>query len=206
MKWVKRVFWVVLITTIVSFLHYSLPSRDIVRIVGTDVKRMDVDAGWFWAGSDAGTVANATRDVRFIEAIWPEGGERVYRNEDTNWSWPPYFKFDSSNLNARAKSLVSDGESPQWVIVRHYGWRFEFMSMFPNALSMTPTDDPNQQLIPWFNIVLLGLLAGLFLWIYIKIRSFKELTVEPMLAEMDTRLDNRRSALGRWIGGLFGRR
>ena len=75
-----------------AFLHYSLPSRDVVRIVGTDVVRQDVER------RDAqGNRVTVTRDVRFIYAKSPGGGDRVYRNEDTGWGWPPYFKFDTAD-------------------------------------------------------------------------------------------------------------
>jgi hypothetical protein len=103
---------------IAGFLHYSLPSRDIVRIVGTDVVRKDVER------RDAqGDPVTMTRDVRFIYAKWPGGGDRVYRNEDTGWGWPPYFKFDTANLAAAATDLVSASDAPEWVVIRHYGWR-----------------------------------------------------------------------------------
>ena len=45
----------------------------------------------------------------------------VYRNEDTGWGWPPYFKFDTKNLQTEAADLISSKEEPQWVILTHYG-------------------------------------------------------------------------------------
>ena len=63
-------------------------------------------------------------------------GTRVYRNEETDWGFPWYFKFDSGNLQAEAQSLVSSAEAPKWVLVTHYGWRIPMLSMFPNVVEL----------------------------------------------------------------------
>ena len=150
-----------LLLLVAGFLHWTLPSRDIVRVVDTEVVRMD-----YRATGATGDALVRTRDVRFIEAVWPDGSPRVYRNEDTGWGWPPYFKFDSANLHAEAQSLVSAAEDPRWVIVTHYGWRIPILSMFPNAVSIRPAEAPDQTLVPWFNMIAIALLAilALVLW------------------------------------------
>ena len=82
-------------------LHYWLPDREIVRIVGTEVKRVDVESGApFWDRADIGTNEEATRDVRFINAEKKNGRSMVFRNEDTGWGWPPYLKFDSGDVTS----------------------------------------------------------------------------------------------------------
>ncbi len=68
----------------------------------------------------------------------------VYRNEDTGWGWPPYFKFDTTNLQAEAADLRSTAAAPQWAIMTHYGWRNEFLSIFPNAIGIRAVDDPGR--------------------------------------------------------------
>ena len=154
MRAIKWIVGVTLALIVGGFLHFYLPSRDIVRIVDTEVVRMDARA------TDAsGERAVLTRDVRFIEAVWPDGAPRVYRNEDTGWGWPPYFKFDSANLHAEAQSLASSADDPVWVVVRHYGWRIPIFSMFPNATSIRRADGPEETLVPWFNLVLLALIV-----------------------------------------------
>ncbi len=215
----KRLKWIVialLSLVVVLFFHYSLPSRDVVQIVGTDVKRMDVDSGsWLWAAPDAGTNAIHTRDVRFINAVTPTGKTRVYRNEDTDWGWPPYFKFDSSDLNAQAQAYAKMED--QWVAVTSYGWRIKFLSMFPNAVKIKPVAGPDVTLIPWFNIVFLTLVAALALYIFLKIRQFKRRRVDPVLEDVgevwdsveESAEDVKDSAISlwtrlwRWITGLF---
>jgi len=100
------------------FLHYYLPSKDVVQIVGTEVKRIDVKKGApFWDRADVGTNDESTRDVRFINSVYPNGKERVYRNEDTGWGFPFYFKFDSSNVTTAAQNYEKQEE--QWVAVKH---------------------------------------------------------------------------------------
>ncbi len=179
MVWIKRIILGILLFVLVGFLNYTLPSRDIVQIVGTDVKRMDVGRyAVFWASPDAGTNTNYTRDVRFINAVWPNGEPRVYRNEDTNWSWPPYLKFDSGNLNAKAQGLAKKEEA--WVAISHYGWRIKLLSIFPNAYRIKQVEGPNVFLIPWFNIVFITSLLLIFLLIYRAMQRFKNRHVDPV--------------------------
>jgi hypothetical protein len=137
-----------------AFAHYFLPSHDVVRIVGTDIARVDATS----RDSEGREVAR-TRDVRYINAATPDGEPRVYRNEDTGWGWPPYFKFDSANLAARADSVVSTSDDPRWMIVTHYGWRLPIFSVFPNAVAIDPASGPDDAPFPWLNIVIIVLVA-----------------------------------------------
>ena len=113
-KWGIRIL---LVPIVGLFLHYTLPQHDIVRITGTYNRLTTVgENSIFYATPDAGTGESAvTRDIRFIEAVRPNGRVIVYRNEDTGWVWPPYFKYDSSNLQAEATNFVSPKEKPEWV-------------------------------------------------------------------------------------------
>lgn len=180
MKYIRHIPALLLFVISAVLLNYYLPDRDIVQIVGTEVKRIDVESGApFWDRGDIGTIEGATRDVRFINTQRENGKERVYRNEDTGWGFPPYFKFDSGDLTARAQGLAR-GED-QWVAVRHYGWRIKMFSIFPNATSIKRVDGPNALLIPWFNIVLIGLLLGLWFFIWRTIRRWKAKRIDPTL-------------------------
>jgi hypothetical protein len=191
---------------IAAFLHYSLPSRDVVRIVGTDVVRKDVER------RDAqGNPVTVTRDVRFIYAKWPGGGDRVYRNEDTRWGWPPYFKFDTANLAAEATDLVSISEAPEWVVIQHYGWRIPVLSMFPNALSIRPASGPDESLTPWFNILLVALLVAIVLIVRRLLIILFNRHVDPVIDEIDREIDERAGAVAgrfrrtrRWFRQRFG--
>jgi hypothetical protein len=67
MKWLRHIPALILLIVGAVLLNYYLPDRDIVQIVGTEVKRIDVESGApFWDRADIGTVEGATRDVRFI--------------------------------------------------------------------------------------------------------------------------------------------
>ena len=179
MKYLRHIPAFILFIVGAVLLNYYLPGRDVVQIVGTEVKRIDVEKGApFWDRADIGTQEGATRDVRFINAQFENGRTRVYRNEDTGWGFPPYFKFDSGDVTAEAQSLA---KGDQWVAVRHYGWRIKLFSIFPNATSIKHVSGPNALLIPWFNIVFIGFLLGLWFWIWRMIRRFKTARIDPTL-------------------------
>jgi hypothetical protein len=166
MRYAKWTLIALVVATIAGFVHWSLPSRDVVRIVDTEIRRSDSTR------VEEGRDVVTTRDVRFISAITPSGRPRVYRNEDTGFGWPPFFKFDSANLAARAQDAVSTEENPRWVIVTHYGWRVPMISAFPNAVSIRPATGPDQTLIPWFNIGLLTVLAVAAFFLWRRVRRF----------------------------------
>ena len=90
MRYVKWTFWLVLVLLVGGFLLYTLPQHDIVRIVGTENRRVDVgENSIFWSRAEVGMANSTSRDVFFINAVYPNGKTMEYRNEDTGWSWPP---------------------------------------------------------------------------------------------------------------------
>lgn len=220
-RYFKWGFRIVLVLTVGGMLHYTLPQRDIVRITGTYNRLTTVgENSFFYATPDAGTgESTVTRDIRFIEAVRPNGRVIVYRNEDTGWVWPPYFKYDSSNLQAEASNLKSPADAPVWVAVTHYGWRISWMSIYPNAVRLRVVDGPDTSLFPWVNIVILTALAFLLFMVRRMWLQFRERMIDPALEDMsdaltraDARADaaraNARTSWGRfkaWLGGLFRR-
>lgn len=191
---VKRVLQAVVLAIIGAVLHYSLPQHDVVRIVGTEVKRIDFDeVPWWWAAPDAGTGEGAgSRDVRFINAAFPgeDGASYVYRNEDTSWGFPPYFKFDSSTLTADAQRLVSTEADPVWVVVTHYGWRFELFTMFPNAVDIRRASGPDETVVPWFSIVFLAGLAALVAVVLRFLARLRARHVDPVVARVGDAIED----------------
>ncbi len=184
-KWAFRIFIVGLVAAI---FHYTLPQHDIVRITDTYEKRIDFgENSIFWAAHDVGNNATtANRDVFFIQAVQASNGRvMVYRNEDTGWGWPPYFKFDTSNLQAEAADLKSTAAAPKWAAIKHYGWRNEFMSIFPNAVSVWEVEGPGASTgVPWLNIVIL---TGFFVfvmavwWVW---KRFRERRIDPVVEDI----------------------
>jgi len=214
---VRYVIWsirLILLGAVVAVFNYTLPDRDIVRIVETEVRRIDFgENSIFWAQPDTGQAASASRDVRFVNTVRPNGRVMVYRNEDTGWGWPPYFKLDSSNLQTELADLVSTQADPQWVVLTHYGWRAELFSAFPNAVAVRPVDSPDVRLIPWFNIGFLVALAAFLAWLWRLWDRFKERRIEPVvdhvtiaLENADERADSIRERMMAWLGRKTGRK
>ncbi|MCA8867859.1 MAG: DUF1523 family protein [Rhodobacteraceae bacterium] len=209
MRYVKWTLIFLVALSAFAFLNYNLPQKDIVRIADTYEKRVDPGENtWFWGSVDSGNAAGVNRDVFFIQAIQTNGRPMVYRNEDTGWGWPPYFKFDTSNLQAEAADLKSTKEAPQWVAVRHYGWRNEFLSIYPNAVAVWPVAGPDVTMIPWFNIIVLVLLALILLRLYRMVQRFRERRIDPMLDDMNQawdRVEDHADAAGKRASGFWGR-
>lgn len=208
MKWGIRALVALIVA---AFLHYTLPQHDIVRITGTDNRLTTV--GWensiFYASPDTGTAESATnRYVRLIYAAFPNGKVMVYRNEDTGWVWPPYFKYDSSNLQAEASNLESKAEPYQWVSVTHYGWRAAWLSIYPNAVKIRAVAGPDVSIVPWINIVILTLLAIGALMLRRMWLQFREREIDPVLDDVGGRIgdiDARADAARAGLRGFWGR-
>jgi len=126
------------------FVTYYLPSTVVVQLSGTEVKRSEL-------GQDD-AVVQPIRDVRYVLAQDPKTHETmVFRNEDTRWSWPPYFKFNSSDLSGKAMDIARS-KPDATVAVTYYGTRSSVLDVYPNlvALEVVPADYVH---IPVFNIV-----------------------------------------------------
>ncbi len=211
---------VLIIVLVGGLAHYILPQHDVVRVTSTEIIRQDFS--WynrmFYAQADSGSVEAANRDMRLINTVrrktWIWGFFRreseevmVYRNEDTGWIWPPYFKFDSSNLQAEAAAVVSPRDDEQWVVLTHYGWRNKLMTVFPNAIGVRAVDGPGVRIIPWFNIFFFGFVIVAYVFLRAAWRQFRERNLDPTLdavdGHMDAASDRARGVWGRftdWIG------
>ena len=169
MKWLKGIILGVILLAVGAVglgLFYFLPQHDVVMVTGVEVKRMDHN-GVISAENPAD---GPTRDVYFINTEDPVTKEvMVYRNEDTGWSFPWYFKFDSADIQAKAQGYSRDAE--QLALIRYYGWRIKILSVFPNITAIESTNSRAEP-FPWFNTVFLSLLAlGLiFIAVFVKRR------------------------------------
>ncbi|MFO1201295.1 MAG: DUF1523 family protein [Tabrizicola sp.] len=205
-KWGIRILLLVIVGL---FLHYTLPQRDVVQIVNTYNRVTPIGGNWIFYGSeDTGTGAetSTSRDIRFIDAVYSDGSTMTYRNEDTGWFWPPYFKWDSSTLQAEATN--ASRHTDEWVAVTHYGWRLPIISIYPNALSIHPVSGPDVQLIPWVNIIILTFLAFVLFMIRKMWLQFRERMVDPTLADVGETFDaagQRVDAARKEARGFFGR-
>ncbi|SLN24512.1 hypothetical protein ROJ8625_01007 [Roseivivax jejudonensis] len=207
LKWTAIIlFWAL----VLGFLHYTLPRNDVARITDTYERRIDFGANrWFWTGADGTDTAVNNRDVFFVQTRRADGDVMVYRNEDTGWGWPPYFKFDSANVQAIASDLRSTADDPTWVAVTHYGWRIEFLSVFPNAMSLRVVDGPDVRVIPWKAIVILVILLAVVWAITVRVLRFRRNRIDPMLEDVGDSFESAGDGLSRrrrrftrwWRGG-----
>ena len=221
-----RKVWIFLrlipIVAMLALLHYVLPQHDVGRITSTEIIRMDFSSlnRMFYARSDSAAPELETRDVRLINTqrrksfllgfIRREAeGVMVYRNEDTGWLWPPYFKFDSSDLHATAAANISAPTLERWVVITHYGWRNRLFSIYPNAIGIRPVDGPDVRVIPWFNIIFLIALGFLYFLSRAIWRQFHSRMIAPLLGsagETIGRVEGRASAakgrVGRWLSSI----
>ncbi|MBK1649209.1 DUF1523 family protein [Rhabdochromatium marinum] len=96
---------------------------------------------WLFWGSDTWNVqiSGVTGDGRNIqyriETVYSNTFETmIFRNEDAGFA-PPYFKFNSADLQSLASRITR--ECPQEPVTIHgYGMRISFLDMFPNVISI----------------------------------------------------------------------
>tara|TARA_R110002096_G_scaffold414611_1_gene615803 strand:+ start:38885 stop:39532 length:648 start_codon:yes stop_codon:yes gene_type:complete len=204
--------WIIVLTflaVIGLFAQYTLPQRDVVRVTSTEIIRSDF-TGWnrmFYASADSGNLETATRDLRLINAVYPNGKIIVFRNEDTGWfRWPPYFKTNSSDVSAEAENLRSDEASPKWVSIKHYGWRWSPLSIYPNAVRLDPVDGPDVTFFPWFNVIFGIFMALILLGIFRLLQKFKRKRIDPVLEDVGETWDSVEAGgtrIGNSIRGMF---
>jgi hypothetical protein len=157
---------VLLVVALGLILAYSLPRNELVKIVGDDVKRIDVNGRLVDPKA-----APASRDVFFINTENQQAHDvRVFRNEDTRFGFPWYFKFDSADIQARAQLLARDNKP---VLVTYYGWRIPMLSLFPNAVNVQPWDSQDMP-FPVFNTIFFVILALLVITVWWKWRRFRQ--------------------------------
>ena len=200
---VKWVFWITFWVLVGGFFHYTLPQTDIVRVTDTYEKRIDFgENSIFWAAADVGSDGTTVnRDVFFIQTRRAKGDVMVYRNEDTGWGWPPYFKFDTSNLQAEAADGKSTESAPEYYAIKHYGWRNEFLSIFPNAISVRKVAGPDASKgIAYLNIFILIVFFAIVWAIWVRWRRFRQARIDPTLEAMGDDLAEKREDMSRWLG------
>ena len=143
----------------IAFLDYFLPHHVVLRVIGTEVKRI---------GGDSGQRTPSQFDVRYIYAEDIETKKpHVFRNEDTGFGFPWYFKFNSSDVQAAAQSISHERGT---AAITYYGWRFQIFSIYPNVVKLVRAE-PGTWIIPWFNIVFFTVVIGGSVWLTLWIRG-----------------------------------
>ena len=213
---VKFVFRLLVLAGVAMFLHYVLPQHDVVKVTSTEVIRTDL--GYFnrifFASGDSGSATPDTRDLRLINTqkqntyilgfIQRDTSRvMVYRNEDTGWIWPPYFKFNYADLQAEAANLT---RGDAWVVVTHYGWRNRWLSIYPNAVGLRVVDSPDVTIIPWFNIAFFVFLLIAVVFLRAMWRQLWERAVDPVIDAATHHMDAAQADLAERRGRWFGRK
>ncbi|WP_322867150.1 DUF1523 family protein [Aquicoccus sp. G2-2] len=220
MRRIWTIIKVIIFVLVAALLDYVLPQHDVGRVTSTEVIRTDFSGfqRLFYAQGDSGTNETVNRDLRLINTeirrswlfgFFPRESEKVmvYRNEDTGWIWPPYFKFDSSDLQAEAAAVISaSGAKQQWVVITHYGWRNKYLSIYPNAIGVKKIAGPDVTIIPWFNIFFFIFLFVAWIFALAAWRQFRQRTIDPMMRGAEENWDDvsevvteRRGRIGRWL-------
>lgn len=207
MRNVRRFIRGVLFVLVGLYFHYTLPQHDVAKVTGISdrLERLSWIQRPFYNQGDLGADQSEMRDLRLINTVrvntwffglW-RGGEEVmvYRNEDTG-VYPPYFKFDSSDLEAEAAALAG---KEQWVSITHYGWRMRFLSIYPNAISIKPVSGPEYRPFPWFNLFFFAFLIVGLLFVRAMWRQFVERTVDPTMDALEDGYDARKSRVQSWL-------
>lgn len=144
------------------WLDYYLPEKQIATITGVEVKRTDKDGPI----SKNNPADGPTTDVYYIYTEKAGESVRVFRNEDTGWGWPFYFKFNAADVQAKAKSMEFDKRR---ALLTSYGWRINMLSMFPNVTKVedAPEGVATWSFFRWFWFGIWALVMGraaLWLW------------------------------------------
>lgn len=161
-KFFKTVTFVIIFAIFASLfglVEYATPHYRVAYVTGVEVKRADP--------SKKANAQSSFKDTYFIytaEADDPND-VKVYRDEDTRWGFPFYFKFNSADVAGVATNLANagQGEHRQLAQIKYYGWRIKILSQFPNIVSIKPLDKADDVSRPIFAYILYALLIlGLF--------------------------------------------
>ncbi|WP_156552275.1 DUF1523 family protein [Helicobacter pylori] len=157
-KFVRNVVLFILTAIFLALMllvSYCMPHYSVAVISGVEVKRMNENENT----PNNKEVKTLARDVYFMQTYDPKDKKSVtvYRNEDTRFGFPFYFKFNSADISALAQSLVN-----QQVEVQYYGWRINLFNMFPNVIFLKPLKENAEMSKPIFSWILYALLLGGF--------------------------------------------
>ena len=136
-------------------VNYEMPSYDETYVTGMEVRRMDKDG----VISKSNPADGEVLDVYFLFTESEPNKVMVYRNEDTGWGLPPYFKFGSADIQAKAQAYANEKQRVQ---IKYYGWRINWMNEFRNIVSIKPLLEGETVAKPIVSYVLYGVIVLLF--------------------------------------------
>ena len=158
------VFVAVIAAGPIAFLDYFLPHHAVLRVVGSEVKRFGTKGNT----PNAQNPNAPTHDVYYVYAEDLDSkAPRVFRNEDTGWGFPWYFKFNSADLQATAQSIAGERGT---ALFTYYGWRIQMLTLMPNVTKIVRAA-PDASTFPWFNLVFFTVLIGGITWLFFRVRG-----------------------------------
>lgn len=162
-QWLRQLgvaFLIFLVTTYGVLVAASLPRTVKVYVLGVENVPQ----------SEVSMPLGTTFSLVLTRSI--EGEPLKFRNENTGRSWPPYFKFNASQLEDQVLALsqgaigVAGNEAPELVALRYYGFRLGISATYPNVVTLSPAV-PGPLPVPYFNwaiLILHGLGAMGLVW------------------------------------------
>lgn len=127
-----KYFFLTLTLTFHIFLaasvNYIFPKYDVTKVTGVEVKRVDKDGPI----TKSNPADGPTRDVYFVYTQDEKGKLLVFRNEDTRWSFPFYFKFGAAELQGKLQGFANEQKN---VEIKYYGWRIAMFEEYPNIIN-----------------------------------------------------------------------
>ena len=136
-------------------VNYAMPSYDETYVTGMEVRRMDKDG----VISKSNPADGEVRDVYFLFTESEPNKVMVYRNEDTGWGLPPYFKFGSADIQAKAQAYANEKQRVQ---IKHCECRIHWLNEFRNIVSIKPLLEGETVAKPIVSYVLYGVIVLLF--------------------------------------------
>jgi len=107
---------------------------------------------------------------------------------------------DGATIN-RDVFFIQTRRVKDYYAIKHYGWRNEFLSIFPNAISIRAVDGPDAPKgIPFLNIFILIVFFAVVWAIYVRWRRFRTANIDPTLEAMEDGLEERRQGVSKWLG------
>ena len=137
----------------------AVPQKDVLVVAGTDTKRAEqVPLFGTTATSDG-------RHTFFIILQKPGGSPTPFKNENTGWGWPPYFKFNAPEIQATAQAMIG-----QEVAVTYFGWRNQIFGTFPDIVSLDPAGK-NTGTTSWVRGTVFTLWGLLLVFLFSKLKA-----------------------------------
>ncbi|QGM81503.1 DUF1523 family protein [Otariodibacter oris] len=141
---------------LIGAVNYAFPSYEQTVITGMEVRRVDKDGPISKSNPEDGPV----RDVYYLFTENPETKKvMTYRNEDTGWGLPFYFKFDAALTQAKAQAFANDKKLVQ---IKYYGWYISWLNEFRNVVSIQPVEEGQSQSMPWISYIIYAFFAFTF--------------------------------------------